>query len=104
MKDIHKEEWKKLIAEDANAIILDVRTPGEWMEGVQPNAVLMNIMNTAEFLQKADSLDKTKNYYIYCRSGGRSGQACMMLGAKGFNTFNLIGGMMSWDGEVVEMQ
>ena len=104
MKDIHKEEWKKLIAEDANAIILDVRTPGEWMEGVQPNAVLMNIMNTAEFLQKADTLDKTKNYYIYCRSGGRSGQACMMLGAKGFNTFNLIGGMMSWDGEVVEMQ
>ena len=104
MKDITKEDWKKLTVEDTNAVILDVRTPGECMEGVIPNAIQMNIMDTAAFMNKIESLDNTKNYYVYCRSGNRSGQACMLMGTKGLNnTFNLIGGMMSWDGEVVQM-
>ena len=48
------------------------------------------------------SMDKSKNYYVYCRSGGRSSSACGLLESQGFaNTFNLLGGMMSWDGEVV---
>jgi hypothetical protein len=40
---------------------------------------------------------KNKELIVYCRSGNRSGQACMMLDAMGFtNTKNLIGGMLVW--------
>jgi rhodanese-related sulfurtransferase len=47
-------------------------------------------------------LDKSKNYYVYCRSGARSEQACHLMSQMGFeNTFNLLGGIMQWQGEVV---
>ncbi len=34
---------------------------------------------------------------LYCRSGNRSGQACLILDMLGFkNTKNLVGGIVSW--------
>jgi rhodanese-related sulfurtransferase len=101
MENINQNQWIEKIQNDTNAVILDVRSPQECDEGIQSGAVQMNIMNTAQFIADIDKLDKTKNYYIYCRSGGRSGQACMLMGAKGYNTFNLNGGMLAWTGEVV---
>jgi rhodanese-related sulfurtransferase len=101
MENINQNQWIEKIQNDTNAVILDVRSPQECDEGIQSGAVQMNIMNTAQFIADIDKLDKTKNYYIYCRSGGRSGQACMLMGAKGYNTFNLNGGMLTWTGEVV---
>ena len=49
-------------------------------------------------------LDKSKNYYVYCRSGGRSAQACaVMTQMCGFeNAYNLLGGFMNWEGEVAQ--
>ncbi|MGB2761319.1 MAG: rhodanese-like domain-containing protein, partial [Maribacter stanieri] len=42
----------------------------------------------------------TKNYYVYCRSGNRSGQACAIMKNLGFDTaYNLQGGFMNWEGE-----
>jgi rhodanese-related sulfurtransferase len=46
-------------------------------------------------------MDKTKNYYVYCKAGGRSAQACIIMNQMGFeNTFNLEGGFMNWNGEI----
>jgi rhodanese-related sulfurtransferase len=101
MENINQSQWQQLIAEDSNAVILDVRTPGECAEGIQANAIQMNIQNTGKFIQDIDKLDKSKTYYVYCRSGGRSGQACMLMNAKGFKTYNLSGGMLNWTGSVV---
>ena len=40
---------------------------------------------------------KEEEIIVYCRSGNRSGQACMFLDAMGFtNTKNLVGGMLEW--------
>ena len=51
-------------------------------------------------MESIELLDKSKNYYIYCRSGGRSGQACQVMDSIGFGiTYNLMGGMMEWKGE-----
>ena len=95
MYNISKEEWKKRISEDDNAVILDVRTPEEWAEGVIPNTLKINIM-ASDFMEKANELDKSKSYYVYCRSGGRSGQACNVLESLGcVAAFNLIGGVRS---------
>jgi rhodanese-related sulfurtransferase len=39
---------------------------------------------------------------MYCRSGARSGKACELLNEIGIdNAFNLTGGMLAWEGDVV---
>jgi rhodanese-related sulfurtransferase len=39
---------------------------------------------------------------VYCKAGGRSEQACSLMNQMGFeNTYNLMGGMMQWEGDVV---
>ena len=100
MQDLTQSQWREQIAQDENALILDVRTDMEVEEGMIPNALQIDIQNAAGFMQKAQDLDASKNYYIYCRSGGRSAQACMILNSLGFlNTYNLRGGMLEWQGE-----
>jgi rhodanese-related sulfurtransferase len=101
MENLNQAQWIDKIQNDANAVILDVRSPQECEEGIQKGAIQMNIMNTAQFIADIDKLDKSKNFYIYCRSGGRSGQACLLMGAKGYKTYNLSGGMLSWTAEIV---
>lgn len=101
MENITQDRWRELLENDSNAVILDVRTHEEVVEGIIPGAVIMDIQDTAEFYAKAQKLDASKNYYVYCRSGGRSGQACMLFNALGIrNAYNLIGGMMAWNGEI----
>jgi rhodanese-related sulfurtransferase len=40
---------------------------------------------------------KDETVYIYCRSGNRSGQACLILEPYGFkNVINVTGGMLAW--------
>lgn len=102
MKNISQTEWRSFVANDENAAILDVRTPNECAEGIIENAIMINILEPQSFLQEIETLDKNKNYYIYCRSGARSAQACQVLDAKEFNnTYNLLGGIMEWDGETI---
>ncbi|SFT52435.1 Rhodanese-related sulfurtransferase [Lishizhenia tianjinensis] len=101
MKNLSVNEWREAAAQDEHAVILDVRSPGECMEGIVEGAIQMNLMDTAAFIQGIDSLDKSKNYYVYCRSGNRSGQACMLMETKGLNAINMAGGMMAWPYETV---
>ncbi len=103
MADLSQEEWEGQLQNDDNAFILDVRTPEEVEEGYIPNAINIDIYLGQDFLVELEKLDKTKNYYIYCRSGNRSGQACAIMNSIGFeNTYNLEGGFMNWEGEIVE--
>ncbi|PZW39598.1 MULTISPECIES: rhodanese-like domain-containing protein [Mesonia] len=99
MKDLTQEEWQKAIDNEANVEILDVRTQEEWDEGYIPSATLIDIHQPQEFMDAVNQLDKSKEYYIYCRSGGRSAQACQILDQMGFeNTYNLQGGFSNWEG------
>lgn len=100
--DLNQTDWAEQLQNDSNAAILDVRTPEEWAEGIVPGAIMLNIYEGQGFIYKLEELDKTKNYYVYCKAGGRSAQACNVMNQLGFeNTYNLIGGMMQWNGEVV---
>ena len=99
--DLSQEDWKTKLENDPNAVILDVRTEDEWNDGIIPNAVLNDIYKGQGFLYKLDELDKSKNYYVYCKAGGRSAQACAIMNQMGFETtFNLEGGFMKWKGNV----
>lgn len=100
MADLSQKEWSKQLAEDTNAVIVDVRTDAEVEEGYIPEAVHIDIYNAGPFMEKAKQLDPSKNYYIYCRSGGRSAQACAIFNSLGIkNTYNLTGGFTDWEGE-----
>ncbi|PKP24933.1 MAG: rhodanese-like domain-containing protein [Bacteroidetes bacterium HGW-Bacteroidetes-2] len=101
MQDLTSKEWQKKTAVDTNAVILDVRTDEEVSEGKILGAKQINISDPAQFMEEIQKLDTAKNYYVYCRSGARSAQACAVLNSLGIqNTFNLIGGITDWDGLV----
>lgn len=103
MKDLKQEEWREQIKNDPDAVILDVRTEEEVEEGSLPYAKNLDIYKGQEFVEELGKLDKSKNYYIYCRSGGRSSQAATLMDQMGFSeTYNLVGGFSEWDGEVEE--
>ena len=99
--NLSQEDWISQLESDDNAVILDVRTEDEWNEGIIENAINIDIYKGQGFIYEVEALDKSKNYYVYCKAGGRSQQACTIMNQLGFdNTFNLIGGMMNWKGEV----
>ncbi|TFG79044.1 MAG: rhodanese-like domain-containing protein [Flavobacteriales bacterium] len=101
--DLSQEEWSEQLQQDGNAVVLDVRTPEELEEGIIPNAINIDFYLGQDFLAEIEKLEKGKNYYVYCRSGNRSGQACAIMNSMGFkNTYNLAGGFMNWEGEIAE--
>jgi len=101
--DLSQEEWVEQLEQDNNAVLLDVRTPEEVADGYIPNAKHIDIYLGQGFIDEISKLDKTKNYYVYCRSGNRSGQACNLMNGMGIeNAYNLEGGFMNWEGEVAE--
>ena len=105
MEDLTQEEWVERLANDDNAVVLDVRTEAEVAEGIIPNAIHINIYRGQEFINEIEALDKDKNYFVYCRSGNRSGQACQIMEQLGFdNAYNLEGGMLEWVGDVVDIK
>jgi len=90
-----------MIVDKAGITIIDVRTEDEIAEGMIENAHHLNIFNP-DFMDKIDVFDKSKTYVMVCRSGARSGQACMKMMGLGFEKlYNLEGGMMNWTGEIV---
>ncbi len=104
MEDLTQEEWVSQLESDANAVILDVRTDAEVADGIIPNAIHIDIHKGQGFIDELEALDKTKNYYVYCRSGNRSRQACAIMENLGFNNaYNLLGGMLEWEGNIVDL-
>lgn len=105
MQNLSSKAFEDAIANDNNAVIIDVRTAAECSEGIIPGAINLDIFDGRRFEAGIAELDKSKNYYVYCRSGGRSMQACGYMQSVGIeNTYNLAGGMSAWMGPVAEYQ
>ncbi|GAA4024739.1 rhodanese-like domain-containing protein [Flavobacterium cheonhonense] len=101
MMNLSQQDWKTQLDRDPDAVILDVRTAEECSEGYIPKAINIDIYKGQGFIYAVDELDKSKNYYVYCKAGGRSAQACQIMNQMGFeNTYNLDGGFMNWKGDV----
>lgn len=101
MKNLTQEQWKESLERDNNAQILDVRTEEEFIEGFIPDAKNIDIYKGQGFIDEINQLDKSKSYYVYCRSGARSAQACALMDQQGIeNAYNLMGGITEWEGEV----
>jgi len=97
-----QEDWVSQLEADENSVILDVRTENEYNEGIISEAINIDINTGQFFINELETLDKTKNYYVYCRSGARSAKACEIMNELGFeNAYNLVGGIIAWNGDVI---
>lgn len=95
VKDVDVKTFKELV-DKGNGIILDVRTPQETAQGQIPNASTINFYDK-DFEKKINFIQKDKEIYVYCLSGGRSAQAAQILAKNGFDrVYNLSGGIMAW--------
>ncbi|WP_301922982.1 rhodanese-like domain-containing protein [Ferruginibacter sp.] len=96
MKIITAEEVKARTDAGEKLNIIDVREPYENAEfNIGGNLVPLGQIQSMQI----DDLESFKNdeLIMYCRSGNRSGQACLILETLGFkNVKNLTGGMLNW--------
>ncbi len=93
---LNAQEFSEKIFADESAVIIDVRTQQEYNDGHIPNSILIDIYSP-KFPKKIAELDKTKNYYIYCRSGNRSFHAGVFMLSEGFTSVqHLEEGIISW--------
>jgi rhodanese-related sulfurtransferase len=94
--NLSASDFYQKISSDDKAVIVDVRALQEFNDGHIPNSLLIDIYNPA-FQSKILELDKSKNYYIYCRSGNRSYHAGVFMLAEGFKSVqHLEEGIISW--------
>ena len=96
MQNISPEELKARLDAGEKINIVDVREPHENAE-FNIGGVLVPLGKIQ--MMQVDELEDLKNeeLVVYCRSGNRSGQACMILETMGFtNVNNLVGGMLKW--------
>ncbi|SKA41921.1 Rhodanese-related sulfurtransferase [Chitinophaga eiseniae] len=96
MQNITKEELKQRIDAGEQLNILDVREPHERAEfNIGGFHIPLGLVQTMQ-VDEIEHL-KDEEVIVYCRSGNRSGQACMLLETMGFtNVKNLTGGMLNW--------
>jgi rhodanese-related sulfurtransferase len=96
MQTITAEELKSRLDAGEKINIVDVREPNEHAD--------FNIGGVLVPLGRVQAMDvdeleafKEEELVVYCRSGNRSGQACLLLETMGFkNARNLTGGMLNW--------
>ncbi|HXC06186.1 MAG TPA: rhodanese-like domain-containing protein [Bacteroidia bacterium] len=83
--------------EAVHGVMIDVRTPEEYIEATIPGAINVNEMAT-DFKLKIQKLDKAKTYFLFCGTGMRSAEAVAEMKKAGFlKVFDLEGGMTSWE-------
>ena len=100
--DLDQSSWEKKALTDQKGIVLDVRTPEEFENSRIPNSKNIDFYNPQNFMLEIEKLDKDNNYYVYCRTGVRSANSCVLMKELGFkNTFNLVGGIVKWKGKLI---
>jgi|SRR5665648_16148 len=101
-ENITPEEAYILIQENKdnpNFVILDVRTPEEFLGEYIENAINLDYYSDT-FRDDLDKLDKNKTYLIYCRSGRRSENALNIMKELDFKeVYNMLGGITKWKSE-----
>ena len=81
-----------IYAKDTEVLIIDVRTEAEWNSGYLENAIHVPLDKIKETIVLIEH-DKSKEIYLYCRSGNRSGKATSILQNLGYKNVTNIGGI-----------
>ena len=102
MQTITVEELKTKLDNGESIHLVDVREPHEHADFNIGGLLLpLGKVQTMQIDEIEDLKDET--VYVYCRSGNRSGQACLILDTLGFkNNINVTGGMLAWQEMIVK--
>ena len=94
-RKISSQEAYKMMSENENFILLDVRTIAEYREKRIPGAVLIpdyELVNRSE----KELPYKDQLIFVYCRSGNRSAASTRTLVNMGYTNVYDFGGISSW--------
>ena len=98
-RQVSVDEAVKLMKNEKNYIILDVRRPDEYAEGHIPGAI--NIPNEQIGTSEIPRLpSKSQLILVYCRSGRRSKEASEKLVRLGYTNVVEFGSILDWKGEI----
>ena len=96
MQNITVEELRIKMDSGEEVHLVDVREPHENAD-FNIGGILVPLGKIQGMMVEELEDLKDEELICYCRSGNRSGQACLILDMLGFkNTKNLVGGMVSW--------
>jgi rhodanese-related sulfurtransferase len=99
-ENLDAQSFNEQMKADNEAVLVDVRTQAEHYDAKIPNSKLLDLMNP-HFSDELEKLDKSKSYYLYCRSGNRSYYAAKEMIKLGFDkVYNLAPGIIGWSGEI----
>ena len=90
-------ELNHLLTTGSTAVLLDVRTPGEFATGHVPGAKLIPLddLDPSTFLRQSGA--NSQPIYVLCQSGGRACKAIEKFQRAGFNGCVLVeGGTAAW--------
>lgn len=90
------EEWHN----NADAVLLDVRTVDEYRQGHIEGSLNIPLQNIQTVKNTISDLDKP--IYVHCLSGARSAQAASALKSMGYTNVTNIGGINAYRGKVVK--
>ncbi|MDT0648048.1 rhodanese-like domain-containing protein [Zunongwangia sp. F260] len=93
---VFKEDQFKKYLLDTQGVLIDVRTPKEFLEDHIENARNINFYDS-RFMSRITSLNKDQPVFIYCRNGARSARAAKRMVKEGFlEIYDLKGGFLAW--------
>ena len=89
---ISMEQFKEILKNDKDIIVLDVRTPEETATGMIENAINIPVQVLE---QRVDELEKYKDkeIFVICRTQNRAPIGASILTANGYKAKYVIGGM-----------
>lgn len=83
---------------DSTVLILDVRTMPEHIGARIKNAPLIPVQELERRIHELDPY-QGKKIIVYCRTANRSAQATSILRERGFDAYNMSGGIVRWKSE-----
>ena len=103
VQTVDATKFKELVGK-GDALLLDVRTPGEYFRGHIKGSTLVDISDP-NFASKVKLLQKDKTILIYCLSGSRSIAAASYMSQLGFSKiYNMQQGLMAWNRQGYELE
>ena len=98
-RQITADEAARMMQEETDFVLLDVRTQEEYASGHIPGAIC--IPNETIGSEEIPELpDKDQLILVYCRSGNRSKQASQKLAEQGYSNVVEFGGINGWTGDL----
>ena len=97
---ITQDEAKRMMEEEDDYVIVDVRRADEYAEGHIPGAILIPNERIAEYEAPEELTNSDQIILVYCRTGRRSKEAADKLAKMGYSRVYEFGGIVDWDGEI----